>query len=152
MDLTKWQRPAPVDLWDAFEGLRGDMDRALEVFRTPDVAGLLDRTSAPAVDVIETAAEYLVIADLPGVDKRDLELSVAGSLLSIKGDKREEREVEKRKFFRKETWAGSFRRTIDLPAQIDSGSIRAELKDGVLTVRIAKSEEAKTKLIDISVA
>ncbi len=40
MDLTKWQRPAPVDLWDAFEGLRGDMDRALDLFRTPDVAGL----------------------------------------------------------------------------------------------------------------
>jgi len=150
MDLVKWDSPAPTDLWEAFDGLRGELDRALDPFRIPSVAGLLDRTTAPAVDVLETEDEYLVLADLPGVDKRDLEVSVTGSLLSIKGDKKGERDSEKRKIFRKETWVGSFSRTIDLPAQIDAGKISAELKDGVLTVRIAKREEAKTKLIAIA--
>jgi HSP20 family protein len=150
MDLVKWDSPAPMDVWDAFDGLRGELDRALDPFRIPSVAGLLDRTTAPAVDVLETEEEYLVMADLPGVDKRDLEVSVTGSLLSIKGDKKGERDSEKRKIFRKETWIGSFSRTIDLPAQIDAGKITAELKDGVLTVRIAKREEAKTKLITVA--
>jgi HSP20 family protein len=151
MDLVKWERPAATDLWEAFDGLRGELDRALDPFRVPDVAGLFDRTTAPAVDVIETEDEYIVIADLPGVEKKDLELSVTGSLLSIRGDKKSEQESEKRKFFRKETWVGSFNRTIDLPDRIDSGRISAELADGVLTVHIGKREEAKTKLIAVSV-
>ena len=151
MDLVKWERPAPTDLWEAFDGLRGELDRALDPFRSPDVAGIFDRTTAPAVDLIETEEEYLVVADLPGVDKKELELSVTGSLLSIRGDKKAEQESEKRKFFRKETWMGSFSRTIDLPDMVDSGNISAELADGVLTVRVPKREEAKAKLISVSV-
>lgn len=149
MDLMNWERPAPTELWRAFDGLRGDMDRALDLFRVPDAAGLLDHATAPAIDVVETEDAYLVIADLPGIDKRDLEVSVTGSLLSIKGEKKAESPSEKRKVFRKETWVGAFGRTIDLPAQVDSGRIDAELKDGVLSVRIAKREEAKTKLIAV---
>jgi len=127
------------------------MDRALDLFRSPDAAGLLDRVSAPAVDLIEGDEAYIVIADLPGVDKKDLELTVTGSLLAIKGDKKGEQESDRRKFFRKETWIGSFKRTINLPAVIDAAKVSAELKDGVLTVRIAKKEEAKTKLISVNV-
>lgn len=151
MDLAKWGAPATRDLWEAFDGLRGDMDRALDFFSLPDAAGLLDRTTAPAVDIVETEEEYLVVADLPGVDKRDLEVSVTGSLLAIKGVKKAEGNSGKRKVFRKETWVGSFSRTIDLPAEIDPGKIKAELKDGVLALRIAKREEAKTRLIAVNV-
>ena len=151
MDLAKWGAPTTRDLWEAFDGLRGDMDRALDFFSLPDAAGLLDRTTAPAVDIVETEEEYLVVADLPGVDKRDLEVSVTGSLLAIKGVKKAEGNSEKRKVFRKETWVGSFSRTIDLPAEIDPGKIKAELKDGVLALRIAKREEAKTRLIAVNV-
>jgi HSP20 family protein len=147
MDLIKWDNPAPMDLWEAFDGLHGELDRALDPFRIPSVSGLLDRTSAPAVDVLETEDEYLVIADLPGVDKRDLEVSVSGTLLSIKGEKKGDPDSEKSKVFRKEIWIGSFCRTIDLPAPVDAGKIAAELKDGVLTVHIAKRKEAKAKLI-----
>ena len=151
MDLAKWGAPATRDLWEAFDGLRGDMDRALDFFSLPDAAGLLDKTTAPAVDIVETEEEYLVLVDLPGVDKRDLEVSVTGSLLAIKGVKKAEGNSGKRKVFRKETWVGSFSRTIDLPAEIDPGKIKAELKDGVLALRIAKREEAKTKLIAVNV-
>ncbi len=149
MDLMKWTNPAPRDLWEAFDGLRGDMDRALDFFHGPEAAGIFDQTTAPAIDVIETADEYIVVADLPGVDKRDLNVTVTGSILAIQGDKREEHKTEKRKVFRKETWVGSFKRTIDLPEQIDSSKISAELKDGVLAIRIGKREEAKTKLINV---
>jgi HSP20 family protein len=151
MDLVKWEGAAPKDLWDAFDGLRGELDLALDPFRSPDISGLFDRMSAPAIDVMETPDEYIVAADLPGVDRKDLELSVTGSLLSIKGDKKGERDAEKRRIFRKETWVGSFSRTIDLPSQVDAGKITAELKDGVLTVHLAKREEARTKMISVKV-
>ena len=78
-------------------------------------------------------------------------MSVAGSLLTIKGEKKADQDSTKRRVFRKETWVGSFKRTVDLPAQIDAGKIAAELKDGVLAVRIAKREEAKTRLIEVAV-
>ena len=113
--------------------------------------GLLDRTTAPAVDVLEQPEEYLIFADLPGVDKKDLELSVTGTLLRIKGMKKAEETAEKRKFFRKETWAGSFERTIDLPNAVDAEKVSAELSDGVLKVRVPKREEAKPKQISINV-
>jgi HSP20 family protein len=151
MDLMKWERPAPLDLWDAFDGLRGDMDLALDLFKAPDAAGLLDRTTAPAVDLIETDDEYLVVADLPGIEKKDLEVTVTGSLLAIKGDKKGEQESERKRIFRKETWIGSFKRTIDLPAEIDPAKVVAELKDGILTVRVAKREEARARQISVKV-
>jgi HSP20 family protein len=151
MDLMKWEGRSPRDLWDAFDGLRSEMDRALDPFRAPDASGLLDRTTAPAVDVVETDEDFVVVADLPGVKKDDIELSVTGTLLAIKGDKKAETQSDKRKIFRKETWVGSFTRTIDLPSDIDPDKVQAELKDGVLTVRVAKREEAKTKTIAVSV-
>ena len=151
MDIVKWENPAPKDLWEAFATFRGEMDRALDLFRVPDAAGLFDGSSAPAVDVLETAEEFLVLVDLPGVEKPDIELSVLGTLLRVKGDKKAEEGSDKRRFFRKETWVGSFERTIDLPAEIDPDKVSAELKDGVLAVRVAKREEAKAKLISIAV-
>jgi len=140
-----------MDLWEAFDGLRGEMYDALDFFKVPEVSGLFDHAGAPALDVIEGKDEYLVLADLPGLRKEDLDLSVTGTLLCIKGEVKPEKETEKRKVFRKESWAGSFKRTIDLPAMADTGKIGAELKDGVLSVRIPKREEAKPKLIDVAV-
>ncbi len=151
MDLMKWKRAAPLDLWDAFTGIQGDLDRVLSAFKVPDAAGIFDWTAAPAVDVIETPEEYQILADLPGVDKKDLEVTLTGTLLSIKGSRKEESESRTRKQYRKETSAGKFRRTLDLPSQVDASKVEAEFKDGVLSLRIAKREEAKTKLITVSV-
>jgi HSP20 family protein len=151
MDYLPWDRSSPTDLWDAFDSLRGEMERSLGLFRSPGASGLLDRTASPAIDVLETGDEFIVTADLPGVSKDNLELSVTGTLLAIKGSKQVEHEEEKRKFLRKETWVGGFGRTIELPANVDPDKVSAELKDGILTVRIAKREEAKTKAIAVSV-
>jgi HSP20 family protein len=103
------------------------------------------------VDLVETDDEIIVKADLPGVQKNDLELTVTDSLLTIKGEKRAEANGEKQKIFRKETWVGSFGRTIELPSLIDTQKVRAELKDGVLTIEIPKKEEAKARLVKVSV-
>jgi HSP20 family protein len=151
MDLVPWDQTAPGDLWDAFDGLRGEMERALGLFKLPEASGLLDRTTAPALDVLETGGEFLVWADVPGIKKEDLELSVTGTLLTIKGNKKAAQNSDKHRIFRKETWAGSFSRTIDLPENIDLEKLTAELKDGVLTVHIGKREEARTKAITVKV-
>lgn len=150
MDLMKWEEQAPRDLWDAFDSLRGEMEDAMSFFRMPNAAGLLDRNSAPPIDLIETNDDFIVLADLPGVKKEDLELSVAGSLLSIRGDKKAELKDDKRKIFRKETWVGTFSRTIDLPSPVDADKVQAELKNGVLSVVVPKREEAKARLVSVT--
>ena len=76
---------------------------------------------------------------------------MTGTLLRIKGVKKVEDGTDRRKFFRKETWAGSFERTLDLPAPVEPDKIQAELADGLLKVRVPKREEAKTKLITVNV-
>jgi len=151
MELVPWHRNVPHDLWDAFDDLRSEMERSFGGFRLPDATGLLDRVGSPAIDVIETSDEILVMADLPGIRKEDLELNLAGTLLTIKGNKKNEQNSDKRRIFRKETWVGNFSRTIDLPANIDNEKVDAELKDGVLSVHISKKEEAKTKAIAVRV-
>lgn len=151
MELVPWKRNVPNDLWDAFDDLRSEMERSFGSFRFPDATGLLDRAGSPAIDIIETNDELLVLADLPGVRKDDLELNLAGTLLTIKGSKKSEQNSDKRRIFRKETWAGSFARTIELPANIDNEKVEADLKDGVLSVRISKREEAKAKSIPVRV-
>lgn len=114
-----------------------------------DGAGLFDESLAPAMDMVEHDDDYTVYIDLPGVDKKDLELSVENNVLSIKGVKKEP--SGNRKFFRKETWTGEFRRTVSLPAAADSQKVSAELKDGVLSIAIGKREELKPRQISVNV-
>jgi len=112
-------------------------------------SGLFDRSMAPAVDFVENGEGYTLYFDLPGVDKKDLELTVENNVLTVKGDKKEPK--ENGRFFRKETWAGSFRRTVSLPPAADPEKVRAELLDGVLTVTIGKREELKPRQIAVAV-
>lgn len=129
---------------DAFEELSRFFDLGW------DNAGLYDHAMSPTVDLVETEDGYSLMADLPGVDKKDLELSVENNVLTIKGEKKTGTEEKKEKrFFRRETWAGSFRRTISLPAAADSTNVNAQLKNGVLTVTIGKREELKPRQIPV---
>lgn len=129
---------------DAFEELSRFFDLGW------DNAGLYDHALSPTVDLVETEDGYTLMADLPGVDKKDLELSVENNVLTIKGEKKTGAEEKKEKrFFRRETWAGSFRRTISLPAAADSSNVNAQLKNGVLTVTIGKREELKPRQIPV---
>lgn len=112
-------------------------------------AGLLDRSVAPAVDLLEKADAFELLVDLPGVEKKDLDLSVENNVLSIKGEKKEGKEI--RRFIRKETWEGNFRRTIALPQSVDPEKVQAVLADGVLVVTVGKREELKPRQISVSV-
>jgi HSP20 family protein len=113
--------------------------------------GLFDRDFSPAMDVVENDDGYLVSIDLPGVDKKDLEISVADNVLTIKGEKKDAGERKDGKFYRKESWEGSFQRTLSLPHGVDAGKIDAKMRDGVLAISLPKSEEAKPKQIAVNV-
>jgi len=150
MAIMKWRGNLPANPFDEFDRLQSEMGRLFGLVNFPDGEGLFDRSSSPPIDVVETQDEYLVFADLPGMEQKDIELSIASNVLTLGGEKKEKAENEKRKFFREESWTGAFRRTISLPNTIDPEKVSAELKDGVLKVSIGKKAEVKPRQIAVN--
>lgn len=145
------QGASSPDLWDAFDSLRDEFERAFGAVEIPGVSGLLDWSTSPPIDLVEGDEEVLVLADLPGLRKEDIELSIQGSILTISGEKRREEPSQKRRVVRSETWAGRFSRSLRLPDSVNPDRIEAQLRDGILRVRIAKREEARRRTLQISV-
>lgn len=107
---------------------------------------------SPTVDVVETPEEFQVKAELPEVKKEDVKVSVDNRVLRLEGERRQEKEDKNKKFHRIERSYGSFLRTFALPDNVDDTKVRAEFKDGVLNVRLPKSEKAKPKSIEVKVS
>jgi HSP20 family protein len=104
---------------------------------------------SPAVDVSETDDAVLVHVEIPGIDAKDLDLSVAGDVLTIRGEKKEEAQATGRQFHRVERRYGKFTRTLALPATVDADHVEATTRAGVLEVRLPKKEEAKARRVPI---
>jgi HSP20 family protein len=140
------------------EAFQREFNRLFDDFyRTPALAGGAEgmfAAATPRVDVKETDADYEVSAELPGIDEKDMELTVANNALTIRGEKKTEREEKEKNYYLSERSFGSFRRTIPLPAEIDEDKVEAHFKNGVLTVRLPKSAEAqaKTRRIEVKAA
>lgn len=113
--------------------------------------GLFDRQVSPALDVVERDEDYVIVVDLPGVDEGDLDVTVANNVVTLKGEKKTSREEKQGKVYRKETWEGSFQRTVGLPKGTDSSQIEAHMQNGVLQLRVPKREEAKARQIAVRV-
>jgi HSP20 family protein len=111
-----------------------------------------DRFFAPAFDVKETRGEYLVRADLPGVKESDIELSVTGNVLTLSGRREQEQRQEGEQFFALERNYGSFMRTLTMPEGANLEDVKAELKEGVLTLHIPKRPEVQPRKIPIGQA
>jgi HSP20 family protein len=105
----------------------------------------------PAANIVENDKEYLIKAELPEVEKKDVEVTVHEGVISIRGQRRYERSHESEKQHRVETFYGSFARSFNLPANVDASRIFAESKDGVLKVHLPKIEVQKPKPIEIQV-
>lgn len=104
---------------------------------------------APCVDVEETDAAILVKADLPGVDAKDVEVTVQNGSLILRGEKKEEKEEKGKNFHRVERFSGSFYRSVPLPAEADTGGVTAASAKGVVTVTIPKKPGAQAKRIPV---
>lgn len=107
---------------------------------------------APVVEVAETPEEYLVKVELPGVPRDDVRVSVEEGVLRIEGERRFEKEEEGKRFHRVERSYGSFARSFVAPDDVDAGKVTATFKDGVLSVHLPKSEQAKPRSIEVQAA
>ena len=154
MNLLRWQRPELAP-WPGFNGvstLRNEIDRLFEAPLTE-----LARTShllsgsAPAVDIHEDKDNFVVKAELPGMKKEDIDVSLHDGSLSISGERKSEEKWEEAEVYRAERFFGRFQRTVALPAPVNASEIKAQYKDGILTVTLPKAEEAKPKQIDVQV-
>jgi HSP20 family protein len=106
---------------------------------------------APTVDIIENDSAYLVTAELPGVRKEDIHITLEEGVLTIAGERKQEQTEKARKFHRVERSYGSFTRSFRLPDNIDAEKIEARFRDGVLAVAVAKSETARPRHIEVRV-
>jgi len=159
--------PAKAADWQPFEVLRNQVDRLFHDFQTgflqapffrplPDIESFWRRdfgfNVTPALDIVEKDGAFEVTAELPGLDAKDIEVQLSNGMLTIKGEKREEKEEKTKDRYVSERRYGSFRRTLQVPGSVDAEKIEAGYKSGVLTVTLPKSPEAQKKEKTIPVA
>ncbi len=144
-ELAKWS-----PFHEVFR-LRDEMDRLWEDFFEPGQRGLRRITEewVPAVDITDTADKVMVKVEIPGMEAKDIEISLSGDILTIKGEKKAEKEEKGENFYLVERSSGSFSRSLRLPNMVEGDKIEASYKHGVLTLTCPKKEEVKPKQITI---
>ena len=147
-----------VTRWNPIRELDNLHDRVLRaLYRrsdTQDEDGLQSLTAAewsPLVDIVEDDKEYLIKAELPEVPKEDVKITLDNGVVTIRGERKLEKEENNRKYHRIERNYGCFVRSFTLPTDADPGQISADFKDGLLQVRLAKCEEKKPRQIEVKV-
>ncbi|HET7384272.1 MAG TPA: Hsp20/alpha crystallin family protein [Pseudolabrys sp.] len=162
--------PSTTQTWAPFLGLRREMDRLFDDFgrdfwRLPTPRSLFDVEpfwgsevikweATPAVDIAESEKAYELTAELPGMDEKNIEVTVANGNLIIKGEKQEEKEEKKKDYYMRERNFGSFERRFELPESVEADKIEASFKKGVLTLTLPKKVEAQkpAKKIEVKAA
>lgn len=145
MSLIRWEPfSAMDDMFNRFPSLLARWARV-----SANTQANLDWS--PSVDISETGKEYLIRATLPGVKKEDVEVTVEDSMLTLSGERRQQEEQKDEKFHKVESFFGSFSRSFALPDTIDSTAIKAESKDGVLTIHVPKTTVEARKPTTIKV-
>jgi HSP20 family protein len=145
----------PAERWP-LASLRREIDRLFDDFHLggfrrslarfdvePFWRGVTGFGAVPAVDIAEKDKEYEVTAELPGMDEKNIDVKFADGVLTIKGEKQEEKEEKKKDFYLSERRYGSFQRSFQVPKGVDADKIEAKFANGVLTVRLPKSAEAQ---------
>ena len=157
---AKRERTPERDLaaWHPFESLRQQMERLFDEFdggfRSPALRMFPSDNGSfamPAVDVVEKENAYEILAELPGMDEKNVDVEVKEDFLTITGEKREEKEEKKKGYHLQERSYGSFRRSFRLPDDVDAAKIDAAFKNGILTVTLPKKPEAVKQAQKIAV-
>jgi len=161
MTLTRWQRP---DFWSLsplrrVASLRDEVDSLFNMAFGRLADPKLENGHGtqmlegwfPAVDVYDDKENLLVKAELPGLKKEDIHISLENGSLTVSGERKHEEKRHDADVYRSERWVGRFHRSVTLPCRVDAEKIQATYNDGVLTVTLPKAEDAKPKQIPISV-
>jgi HSP20 family protein len=141
--------------WDPFRNvnsLQEQVNRLLETSFPGHSSESALTTWAPAVDIHETENELVLKADLPGIDEKDLDIRIENNTLTVRGERKFEKQVNEDNYLRVERSYGSFSRSFSLPNTINTEAIHAEYKNGVLTVQMPKRAESKPKQVKVNVS
>jgi HSP20 family protein len=161
--------PAPANAPDAWRSFRTEMDRLFDRFAggwgMPSLRRMFDVEPAfryestfsvpsPAVDITEDAAAYKMTAELPGMSEKEIEVVVSGDMLTLKGEKRAEKEQKEKNFYLSERSYGSFQRSFYVPEGVDRDKIAADFSKGVLTITMPKTAKAveQTRKVEVKAA
>ena len=153
--LARWQRPE-FSTWTGFGQLTNLRDEIDRLFESP--LAELARSSQllsgwnPAFDVYEDKDNVYVRAELPGMRKEEIDLSLHNGSLSVSGERKSDDKIKDAEVYRAERFFGRFQRTITLPTPVAVDKIKAQYKDGILSVTLPKVEEAKPRHIDVTVS
>ncbi len=142
MRLVRWQP------FSEMESLRHQMDRMFD-----ELAGMNRQTSpnwTPAIEIQDREECLVLRAEIPGVEAKDLDIQVAREAVAISGEHRYENKAQEQGFFKTELRYGSFQRTIPLPVAVENNQVQAEFKDGILKLTLPKAQEAKHKVVKVS--
>jgi HSP20 family protein len=157
--LSRWNPFNAPSSWDPFRELEEMQNRLSSFFgrRVPLLKGggegeeFTLTTWAPRVDIAEDDKEYVINAELPGIKKEDVKISVENGALSISGERKTEKEEKGKKYHRVEQTYGTFMRTFTLPEGSSGEKVSAEFRDGILKVHLPKDEKAKAKAIEVKI-
>ena len=142
--LTQWHGRREVDRF------RGEIDRLFDDFFIRSPFRSIERGDwMPAVDMSENEKEIVVHAELPGMDAKDIDISLNGTVLTMKGERKQEQEEKEKNYHRIERRYGSFSRSIELPSDVDGNKVKARYKSGVLTLSLPKTKEQSVKKIEV---
>jgi len=143
--------------WDPFRNVAALQDRINRIFdesfsRTSDIDDDISMSAwKPLVDIYETDEAIILKAELPGIKKEDVSVEIKDNVLTLKGERIEDKEVKEESYFRKERCFGTFSRAFNLQHRVQPDKIKARFKDGILEVEIPKPEEEKPKQITVNI-
>jgi HSP20 family protein len=144
----------PIKKWEPFKELvtlRDDMDRFFNSFFGRSLGDNYEGVWAPVVDIEEDKDTFIVKAELPGMKKEDIKISVRGNILSLVGERKYGSEEKNKTYHRIERAYGKFVRTITLPTEVESDKVKAAYQDGILTITLPKPETMKPKEVEIDI-
>ena len=142
-----------IDPFREVPDIQSEVNRLFEnFFARPAQVGGMERVWAPAVDMYETKDELVVAAELPGLNEKDIHLSITGDVLTLRGERSSGQDTKQETYYRGERWFGKFERALPLPIPVQADKVKAAYRDGVLTVKLPKAEEINTREIKIDVA
>lgn len=154
MTLMRWQRPE-TSFWTPFRQLSSLRDEIDRLFESP-LASLGEGTQflsgwMPPVDVLEDKDNIIVKAEVPGMKREDIDISLHDGVLTLSGERKGDEQHADAETYRSERFLGRFQRTVTLPNPVDVDKVKATYKDGILTVTLPKTEDAKPKHIEVNV-
>jgi HSP20 family protein len=157
MGIDRW-RPLTTSLarWEPFRDLgeiQQEMNRLFDgVFSRPAATATSERMWIPLYDMYETKDDLNVTFELPGINEKEINVSIIGDVLTLKGERKWEKQLDDESYHRLERVYGRFERSVPLPVPVQADKVKATYRDGVLEIKLPKAEEIKAKEIKINVA